>query len=141
MPYRYLEEVAIADVAFEAEAESPAELFEACALATFEAMAELDTVPPRLECRIALAGVDLEGLLYDWLSELIYLKDREALLFSRFLVSLTAGARWELEATAWGDRIDPGRMALRADAKAVTYHRFRVWEEGGHWRATVVLDI
>ncbi|MBI5628013.1 MAG: archease, partial [Candidatus Rokubacteria bacterium] len=37
--------------------------------------------------------------------------------------------------------IDPERTALRADPKAVTFHRVAVEETGTGWRARVVIDI
>ena len=50
-PYRHLDDVALADIAFEAEGETLASLFEACALATTEPMAESAGISPRLSAR------------------------------------------------------------------------------------------
>ena len=140
-PYRYLDDVALADIAFEAEGDTLAFLFEACALATTAVMADPATVRPAEMRRVELGAETLEALLYDWLAEIIWLKDAEGLLFSRFLVEVGAGAPSRLAATLWGERIAAGGASLRADVKAVTYHLFAVERTDGGWRARVVLDI
>lgn len=140
--YRFLEDIAIADVAFEAEGRSVSELFEACALATFAVMADLDSVPQTEERTIRLRESEVEPLLFDWLAELIYLKDAEAMVFSKFAVAIGEGGDgFELLGRAWGAPIDRARMRLRADVKAPTYHLFAIQRRPPGWWARVVLDI
>lgn len=141
MSYRFLEEVAIADVAFEAEGRTLPEVFEASALALTEVMVELEGLPPARSHEIALTAQDLETLLFRWLAELIFLKDSEGLLFRRFQIAIREGPEWELQATAWGDRIDYEKMSLRVDVKAVTYHLFALEQVPHGWKARIVLDI
>lgn len=141
MSYRYLEEVAIADVAFEAEGRTLPEVFEACALALTEAMVELEGLSPVQSRQISLTAEDLETLLFRWLAELIYLKDSACLLFRRFEITIREGTEWQLEATVWGDQIDYEKMSLKADVKAPTYHLFFLKETPQGWKARVVLDI
>ncbi len=141
MPYRYLEDVAIADVAFEAWGKDPGELFEAAALATFEVMADLAGVEPRVTKEIELENEEMDRLLYDWLSELVYLKDAEAMLFSRFQVRIEGDGKYRLRAEAMGEEIDQARHRLRADVKAVTYHLFYLKKTEEGYMARVVLDI
>ncbi len=141
MSYRFLEEVAIADVAFEAEGQTLPEVFEASALALTEVMVELDGLPPARLHEIVVTGKDLETLLFRWLAELIFLKDSEGLLFRRFEITIREGPEWELHAAVWGDSIDYEKMSLRADVKAVTYHLFTLEQTPHGWRARVVLDI
>lgn len=139
--FRYLEDVALADIAFEAEGESLGALFEACALATTAVMADPATVRPATARRVHLDAESLEALLYDWLSEILWLKDAEGLLFGRFAVQVAEGPRPRLEATLWGEPLGSGAVALRSDVKAVTYHLFALERAQGGWRARVVLDI
>ena len=140
-PYRYLDNVALADIAFEAEGETLASLFEACALATTEVMADPATVRPTQARRVELSAETLEALLYDWLAEIIWLKDAELLLFSRFAVDVQAGDAPHLAATLWGEPIAGSGAALRADVKAVTYHLFALERTEKGWRARIVLDV
>jgi SHS2 domain-containing protein len=140
--YRFLEDIAIADVAFEAEGRSLSELFEACALATFAVMADLDSVPQTDERTIRLREGEVEALLFDWLAELIHLKDAEAMVFSKFAVAVGEGSEgFELLGRAWGAPIDPARMRMRADVKAPTYHMFEIQRRSTGWWARIVLDI
>lgn len=141
MSYRYLEEVAIADVAFEAEGRTLTEVFEAAALALTETMVDLDGLSSVQSHQISLTAEDLETLLFRWLAELIYLKDSVCLLFGRFEISIREATEWELQATVWGDLIDYEKMLLKADVKAVTYHLFSLKKTPEGWKVRVVLDI
>ena len=141
MPYRFLEEIAIADVAFEAEGQTLNELFEAAAFALTEVMVDLEGLRPIVERRIHLTAEDLETLFFRWLAELIYVKDSECLLFRRFEIRIQKEGQPELQATLWGDQIDYRKMSLKVDVKAVTYHLFTLEPTPKGWRARVVLDI
>ncbi len=77
MPYRYLEDIATADAAFEVEGITLEELFRDAAMATFEITADTGTVKPQVSREIELKSEDVGNLLFDWLSELVYLKDAE----------------------------------------------------------------
>ncbi|PSN87352.1 hypothetical protein B9Q03_10690, partial [Candidatus Marsarchaeota G2 archaeon OSP_D] len=63
MPFRYLEDVAIADLAFEAESESLEGLFEDAAMALFEAMANTATLRAAGKRRIVVRADTVEDLL------------------------------------------------------------------------------
>jgi len=140
--YTFLEDTVLSDLAFEAKGDSPGEMFQAAARALFEGMANTRRLRPRIRKEIRLKNTEIDQLLYDWLSELIYLKDKEGLLFCDFSVQLTRNGEWNLLAAVRGERIDPKRHSLRADAKAVTYHQFEVVQtETGEWKARVVVDI
>ena len=155
--YQYLDDVAISDLAFEARGDTPKEMFEAAARALTEAMADIKQVRPRVEKTIRLTHEAMDQLLFDWLAELIYLKDAEGLLFSQFQVDLsavpaqaglpagqaglTAQTAWRLVGNVRGESIDPKRHSLHLDVKAVTYHLFEVAQKDGQWVARVVLDI
>ncbi len=140
-PYRFLENVALADIAFEAEGETLASLFEACARATTAVMADPATIRPTVERKVELRAETLEALLYDWLAEIIWLKDAEGLLFGRFAVEVELGDPPRLVATLWGAPIAGSGAALGADVKAVTYHLFALERTDAGWWARVVLDV
>ncbi len=140
MPYKFLPDVALADVAFEAKAGTVGGLFEACATAMSDTMVDLSTVEKRTTKRISLASPDLDRLLYDFLTELIIVKDVDSLLFCEFEVEVSPGGT-SLEASVRGEAIDREKHVLRNDVKAVTMHMFGVKRDGPDWVATVVLDI
>ena len=82
--YNFLEHTA--DVMVEAFGENLEELFTNAALATTETMVDLPTLTKEEDHHIILESDDLEELLYDFLSELIFLKDTEQLLFKDFIL-------------------------------------------------------
>ena len=139
--HHYLEDIALSDLAFEAFGGTLSEMFEAAAQALTEAMVDIKQVRPRMERRIVLKSDAMDRLLFDWLSELIYLKDAEGLLFSRFEVEIKGDSPIELSAKVLGEPINPKRQNLHMDVKAVTYHLFDVVQQNGHWKARVVVDI
>lgn len=140
MPYRFLPDVALADVAYEASSATLAGLFEACASALTDVMVDRRSVSPRVKHKLELTANDLDGLLYDFLSELIVLKDVDSLLFRDFR-ALVDEKKPGLSCSMAGEKIDRARHRLRNDVKAVTMHMFGVRRKGRSWTATVVLDI
>lgn len=141
MPYRYLENIATADAAFEVVGQTLEELFRDAAIVTFEVMVDLKSVEPVITRKIELNNEAVDNLFFDWLSELVYLKDAEALLFSKFDISIKKNDFYKLKATASGETINQEKHTLRSDVKAVTYHMFEVKKTGENWTARVILDI
>ena len=140
MPFRYLPDVALADVAFEAASSSIAGLFEASAAALTEVMVDRRTVARRTTRAIHLEAEDTDRLLYDFLTELIVIKDVELIVFKDAKVKVGKEGR-TLDASLAGEEIDRARHRLRNDVKAVTMHMFGVRKKGKTWKATIVLDI
>lgn len=141
MGYKFLEDIAIADVAFEAGGKDLKELFESAALATFEVMVDTKKVKHKIKRKIVLDNEDLNGLLYDFLSELVYLKDTYGLVFSKFNVNIKENKIYKLKAEVVGDKIDYKKQELRSDVKAVTLYRFKVEKVRNKYKAMIVLDI
>jgi len=143
MPYRFLGDIATADVAFEAWGDTREELFSACADALLRTMVEEpEEVERRQAVAIHLEHEELDLLLYAFLAELVFYKDARRLLLHADSVRIDGqeGA-FRLEADVRGEEITPRRHDLLVDVKAVTLHRFRVVLEDNIWKATVVLDI
>jgi SHS2 domain-containing protein len=143
MPYYYLEEVGTADIAFEATGRDLPELFSDAADATMNVMVEnLDTIEPRETRSIDLSSEEIDMLLFDFLQELIFLKDADRLLLRvRKIRIVEKGETIFLKAEATGEPLDAGRHQQRADVKAVTLHGFSVEKQEGGWKARVLLDI
>jgi SHS2 domain-containing protein len=139
--YRFLEDVAIADAAFLAEGETLEELFEVCAQATFEVMADTKTIQHKHKEEIKLAGKNPEELLFDWLADLIYLKDSKYMLFNKFDIEIQKKNGYSLVAEVWGEPADQQKHKVRVDVKAVTYHQLEVKQKKDKWIAKVILDI
>ena len=81
MPYKFLEEIATADITFEVTGRDLPELFSDAADATMNVMIDnLDAIEPRETRHIELSNEKIDMLLFDFLQELIYFKDAERLL-------------------------------------------------------------
>ena len=143
MPYKYLEEIGTADIAFEATGRDLPELFRDAAHATTNVMIDnIEAIQPRETRHIELANDKLDMLLFEMLQELIFLKDAERLLLRMREVQITErDGNYFMKATAEGEPVNPGRHHQRADVKAVTLHDFSVEQTEDGWKASVLLDI
>ncbi len=139
--YTFIEEWSFTDAAFDALGETLEELFEASAQATFEVMAETSKIKPVVERDITIEGEDIERLLFDWLSELIYLKDAEGIIFSKYDIIINEDKIYYLKAKARGEYVTSFEGELGSDVKAVTMHLFHVKKTEDGWKARVLLDI
>jgi len=143
MPFRFLEEIATADVAFEAWGDTLQELF----ISSAEALLGTMTAAPEQVARgedliIRLEHEELDLLLFSFLQELIFYKDARRLLLHADQVRIEEReGLFRLEAQVSGERIDAGRHRLLVDVKAVTLHRFQLQFGDNIWKAVVVLDV
>ncbi|ELY64449.1 archease [Natrinema versiforme] len=144
-----------ADVAVAATGHSLEAVF--AAVADGLAAASCDEIPAETGDRFSLSvtAESREALLFDYLDELIYLRDTRAELPVDHRVDSIAGpasgdrsgaddrpAEWYLEASARGVPLD----AVDArEVKAVTYSEMRLErvgeDEAGGWEAYVVFDV
>ncbi len=143
MPYSYLEDVAIADVAFEARGKTIKELFEAAGFALTNAMIkDLGRIEKKAVKSFEVEASDMEMLLFNFLQELIFYKDAELLLFNRFDLDIEQkDGKWHLRVKAYGEEIDREKHELLADAKAIALHNFKVEETASGWKALVIVDV
>lgn len=143
MSYRYLDDIATADVGFEAHASSLGELVVEAGEALMNVMVEeLDSIEGKVRRRIEVEDEHEDMLLFQALQEQIFFKDAyQLLLLLRDVRIERREGRLRLEAEAYGEEMDLARHNMNVDVKAVTLHRFAVEQRGGEWVATVVLDI
>ena len=143
MSYRYLEDVATADIAFEAWGETVEEMFKAAAEATMNVMVEdLNTIDPKEKKVLSVKDEAVDLLLFQFLQELIFYKDAEDLLLRIENLHIKKGDnQFSCSAEAYGEKLDAGKHALNEDIKAITLHRFEVKQTLRGWEVTVVLDI
>lgn len=143
MSYRYLEDVAIADVAFEAQGKTIEELFEFSGYALTNAMIkDLGRIEQKVVKAFEVEASDVEMLLFNFLQELIFYKDAERLLFNRFDLDIEQkDEKWHLGVKAYGEEIDREKHELLADAKAIALHNFKVEETAEGWKALVIVDV
>lgn len=141
MPYKFVEDVAVADVAFEASGKVAAEMFQSAGLAVTRTMVkDVTSVKQKESRKIQVEDEKVDMLLFKFLQEIVFYKDAEGLLFSKYMIKVSRDMR-RLECTAYGEKINPKLHELIVDVKAVTLHRFEVERTGEGWRCFVILDI
>jgi len=142
MKFKFLEDLAIADVAFEAYGKNLAEAFANAALATFEVQADTKKVKPKVSKNVKIEAENKEALLFDWISELLYLRDVKSMLFSKFSVKISEKSkRFFLKAKIYGEKIDRKKHQLKTEVKAVSYQMMEIEEKKGKCRVRVILDV
>jgi SHS2 domain-containing protein len=114
-------------------------LFQNAGEAFFHLITDLKEVRLRTERKIEIGGENLERLMVDWLSELLYLHDVENLLFKRFNVE-SVGEEG-LKAKVNGEIFQEGVHVIKTGVKAVTYHQLEVRQEKEGWRARIIFDL
>ena len=140
--YKILEDVAIADIAIESYGKDLNELFENAALAIFEESADLKKVSEKEKKEIKLKAKNAEDLLYDFLSEILFLKDTYSIIFKKAKVKIEKKAdKYHLIADLSGESIDRKKHELRNDIKAITLHMFKVEKTKEGYKALVVVDV
>ena len=140
MKYKFLEHTA--DVMFEAQGKNLNEVFRNSALAVFDVQCNLKNVRSKIKKKIKLKNSVVGDLLFDFLEELIYLKDAKYSLFGKFDVKIkeTKG-EYILDVIAHGEKINPEKHELKTDVKAITLHEFFLKKVKDGWKCKVLLDI
>ena len=142
MSYRYLEGVTVADIAFEAEGTTLEEMFESAGLAVTNTMVNnLNEIKQTEKRTVKLEADNIEKLLFDFLHEIVFLKDKDLLLFSNIIVNIEKDPTYRLFAELEGDLINTDIHEMLVDVKAVTWHLFNVAKKQDKWTCHVVLDV
>ncbi|MCX6662123.1 MAG: archease [Euryarchaeota archaeon] len=115
-----------ADVGLKAYGKTIAEAFEHAAEGMFDIITDESTIDPIGQYDIQLEAPDLEQLLVDWLSKLLFLNDAQDLVFGKFQVKLTEN---RLSASVFGEKYDIKKHRMGVEIKAVTYHMLKVNEK------------
>jgi SHS2 domain-containing protein len=138
--FEIVEDLASADFIFDAYGQTLEDLFKACATACFTAMTEIEPVEPIKEYNLMVDGEDLNELLYNYIAELIYLKDTEKSFFSYFEIHIAEDKK-SLSSVVRGEPIDYDKHVIKTDVKAVTYHDLNITERNGEYVTRMVLDL
>jgi SHS2 domain-containing protein len=142
MPYEYLDDIAISDVAFHAWSDSLEGLFTDAGDALINTMVgDLESLGAAVSRPIRVEAETIEMLLFQFLQELIFFKDAEQELLRPADMKISGkDEEYVLSCEGRGEKMDPMRHDLLIDVKAVTFHRFSVQTIPTGWETTVVLD-
>jgi len=123
-----------ADLAIRAYGQDMRELFTNAACGMFALMAEPSEEPAR-EREVSLEAMDYEGLLVDWLNELIYLHEVEGETYYQFAIETLSPTRLEAHVTG-----GPTKSKTKA-IKAATFHDLKIEETANGSVVTIVFDV
>jgi tRNA nucleotidyltransferase (CCA-adding enzyme) len=113
--------------------------FQQIALALTSVITDLKSVRPERAVPIACDAPSDDLLVVDWLNALVYEMAIRRMLFSAFVVAIEDS---HLQATAWGEPVDPARHEPAVEVKGATYTALRVEQlEDGHWLVQCVVDV
>lgn len=138
--FQVLEEIATGEMSLVARGDSLEGLFRATAKGLFETMVDTEAVRPEIGKELLLSADSIDRLLFQWLSELIYLRDRENFYFGLFEVRIERGAQHRLQGVAMGELIDPTRHPFRSEVAAVRSNPLQIVREGEAWQVNILFD-
>jgi SHS2 domain-containing protein len=107
-----------------------------------EVLANPVTIADTWQRQVLKREGNLDDLLIEWLSEIVYWKDAAGVVFRDAPLTLRGeNIDWTIKATLIGAPVDAERQELRNDVKGITKHRYRMERNGATWKVTVVVDV
>jgi SHS2 domain-containing protein len=134
MRYENLEHTA--DVMIKAYGSTLEECFLNAAFGMIDQILDASKVRPTVEENITVEAETVEDLLYNFLSEVLFIFDAKRLALVDFNVSISDR---RLSCRAKGEGFDPERHGPKQEIKAVTYHMLQVNEKEPS--VTVIFDV
>lgn len=114
-----------ADVAIKAYGKTLSEAFENAAKGMFDIITDSSEIENIGQYDIELEADNLEQLLVDWLSDLLFLNSANNLVFGFFKVEIDEKKN-KLSAKVFGEKFNISKHKIGAEIKAVTYHMLEV---------------
>ncbi len=141
-PYEIIEHTA--DVGLKANGTTLKELFENAARGMFEIISGAKVDKGKAEQRskkieIKRQTEDFEELLVNWLSELLYIFNKEKILFNNFKI-LELNNKG-LIGNSSGNKIDLASASLQTEIKAVTFHDLKIEKDKNGFSCRIIFDV
>ncbi|MCK5321541.1 archease [Candidatus Pacearchaeota archaeon] len=137
MSYKFLNHTA--DVKFRVESPTIEEMFSSAADALNETIRGDIKILEQEEEKFEVEGKDLEGLLYNFLEEFLFLLDAEDFLAAKIKSIKIDLENKKLNCIILGDKAE--NYKFTNDVKAVTYNGMFVKEKEGKFICEIVLDV
>jgi len=142
--YRPVEHTA--DLGLKVWGRNPRELLEEAASGLVAQMFNPALVLEKEKREISLEAESVEELLFQWLKEIIFLAEQEGILFCRFQIekdnfSIRNAKTAKIQASLFGEKVDPARHDICIEIKAVTRHGLYVRKNGPWWEANILFDV
>jgi len=127
------------DIGISVFGETLEQLYENAAYALFDSLCNLEKVKETGKVEVSAVGDDGEGLLVNFLNELLYFQSVKGWLFRR--VEVQKFDKEKIQVLAWGERYQVGIHELFHEIKCATYHNLLIRQENGKWRVDIVFDV
>ena len=103
----------------------------------------LKKIIPEVEREIIVEAEDKEALLFDFLSEFLYIFDVDELVFNQIYVSKIEkfNDNFKLQATLKGEKFDLNKHEIGIEVKAITYSFLNIEEKHESTIIDIVYDI
>ena len=103
----------------------------------------LKIITPKIEREITVEAEDKEALLFDFLSEFLYIFDVDELVFNQiFVCSIEKfNDNYKLRATLKGEKFDLEKHEIGTEVKAITYSFLNIEEKHDCTTIDIVFDI
>ena len=141
MSYEFVDNPGFGDLAIQLKGDTLEEVFTDAAIGLYSSIVELDDVTPSKTKDINLEATNPEQLLFNWLEELILLKDSELFVAKEIEVVIKKTKTYKLEATLQGEKINSSKHELKHDVKAITMHEFKLQKKKNTFQGMVVFDL
>lgn len=138
--FEYLEHTA--DAKFRAYGKNLGQAFENAALAMLNVMVETGSVTNSSSVEVELSSPDPDSLLFDWLSEVLFLFEVEEMVFGDVKVNeLNIGEdECSLSGTLYGETIDHSIHIFDTEVKAATYNDMKIEKTDDGWMIQATVD-
>ncbi|MCY3414116.1 MAG: archease [Candidatus Heimdallarchaeota archaeon] len=142
MPVEFLEEEAIADIAFKVRADSLESIFTEACETVFKLQTDTSKLDGELSVPVDLDGASYERLLYNILAEILYYRDAEMFFGKTINISFKEEEGRVLAIGSFiGSEFDESKHVRGNDVKAITMHDFYLKEVTDGWEAYILVDI
>lgn len=103
----------------------------------------LKKISAKVEKKIRIEAEDKEALLFDFLSELLYIFDVEELVFNNIKVQIIKESEelYVLNALLSGEKFDKSKHEIGVEVKAITYSFMEITESKNKVEISIVFDI
>jgi len=140
MKYEYLDHTA--DVQLHAWGDTLKEAFEHVATSMFGYMTDLDTVEMQQQVTITAKGDDMEGLLFHFLDEWLFIFSADDFFIPRkIIITNFDPENFEITSVGYGETFDLQKHPQGTEVKAITYSAMQIYDKEDQHEVFVIIDI
>lgn len=140
--FRYINHTA--DIQSQSWGRTLEDAFSQCALSLMAIITpNLEKISPQIEKSVKIKAEDKEALLFDFLSEFLYIFDVEELIFNEINVEYIEkiNKHYKLKVTMKGEKFNKKKHDIGTEVKAITYSFINIDESEDDVKINIVFDI